>query len=191
MTRTTLSAIAALAAVTFLQACSVSEPEKPQTQPVGLPSGIVLTDGSSAIPLLSPGQASCVRTTASDAATALARTNAQRARRGLAPLQTHPTLQRAAERHACDMAQRGSMTHTGSATSGPSARVKALGYRPRVTAENIGAGHLSLDKVLETWGSSSGHAANIMHPRMRDFGIGRAVGPDGKTTFWTAVYAAQ
>ncbi|WP_330450999.1 hypothetical protein FLP41_12330 [Paracoccus marcusii] len=55
-------------------------------------------------------------------------------------MQANDLLARAAARHACDMAQRGRMTHAGSRSSGPSQRVKALGYAPTVTAENIAAG---------------------------------------------------
>ena len=38
----------------------------------------------------------------------------------------HRRLAEAAARHACDMAQRGRMTHIGSATPGPAPRVKAI-----------------------------------------------------------------
>ena len=59
-----------------------------------------------------------------------------------------------------------------------------------VTAENIAAGHFDLNRVLHEWNVSTGHHANIVIPQMRHMGIGEAVGADGKTRFWAAVYAA-
>ncbi len=88
------------------------------------------------------------------------------------------------------MARRGVMAHHGSRTSGPAQRVKARGYRPSVTAENIAAGRFGLDGVLQAWNSSPGHLGNILIPQLRDYGIGHAIAADGKTVFWTAVYAA-
>ncbi|MDO5613663.1 MAG: CAP domain-containing protein [Paracoccus sp. (in: a-proteobacteria)] len=137
-----------------------------------------------------PGQAVCHRTSAADLAAGVAATNSARARAGLPPVRGNTVLARAAQQHACDMAERGRMAHVGRGTSGPSQRVKALGYQPRITAENIAAGPFSLNRVLAEWNSSSGHLANINIPQMQEMGIGRAVGSDGKTVFWAAVYAA-
>lgn len=135
-----------------------------------------------------PGAATCRPTTAADNATAAAATNAARARQGLPPVRAHATLGRAAAAHACDMARRGLMAHRGSTTTGPSQRVKALGYRPSLTAENIAAGPYSRDQVLAAWNVSHGHLANILIPSLRDVGIGGAIGSDGRTVFWSAVY---
>ena len=82
------------------------------------------------------------------------------------------------------------MAHRGSSSSGPAARVKALGYAPRLTAENIAAGPYSLNRVLAEWNASRGHLENIYIPQVREVGIGRAVGSDGRTVFWSAVYGA-
>lgn len=137
-----------------------------------------------------PGRASCPATSAAETRAAAEATNAARRARGLAPVAPNATLSAAAARHACDMAARGLMTHTGTSTKGPSQRVKALGYTPRITAENIAAGPYGLGRVLNEWNSSSGHLANILIPQLRDVGIGRAVGSDGRTVFWSAVYGA-
>lgn len=138
------------------------------------------------------GEAQCLTTSPSEAAQALSQTNAVRRQAGLGPLRTNARLQRAAEEHACDMARRGTMTHVGSTTTGPAARVKAQGYRPQITAENIAAGASSLfdlNGTLAQWSASPGHRANILLPMMQDYGIGEAVSADGKTTFWAAVYS--
>lgn len=137
-----------------------------------------------------PGQAQCFTTASAENAAAAKATSRQRAAGQLPPVRPNARLAKAAARHACDMARRGVMAHHGSGTQGPAQRVKSVGYRPRVTAENIAAGPFDLPTVLGAWGGSSGHLGNIMLPQVQDFGIGRAVGADGKTVFWAAVYAA-
>ncbi|MDS9466251.1 CAP domain-containing protein [Paracoccus sp. MBLB3053] len=131
----------------------------------------------------------CETTSGRTNAEAASATNAIRGANGLNALRADPRLAQAAARQACDMAKRGRMTHRG-ATSGPMQRVKAQGYAPRIVAENIAAGPFTMQSALQVWSGSRGHAANILNPQMRDFGIGRAVGADGKTVFWSAVYAA-
>ena len=43
---------------------------------------------------------------------------------------------------------------------------------------------------MAMWMRSPPHLANIANAQVRHVGIGRAVGADGRTTYWTAVYAA-
>ncbi|WP_374303185.1 CAP domain-containing protein [Paracoccus sp. (in: a-proteobacteria)] len=137
-----------------------------------------------------PGAAQCFDPSAAEQSAGVQATNAARSRAALPPVQANSTLARAAAAHACDMAKRGRMTHTGSSSSGPGPRVKSLGYAPRVTAENIAAGPYSAAQALAAWNGSSGHLQNILIPQLRDFGVGRAIGSDGRTVYWAAVYAA-
>ncbi|MFB2594135.1 CAP domain-containing protein [Paracoccus sp. p4-l81] len=177
MRTTTLLALPLIAA---LAACTTTRTVQPAT-----------SHGSSDYPDVqasAPGKATCVATTAADNAAAAA-TNAARARSGLAPVKANDRLAKAAAAHACDMAQRGLMAHQGSTTTGPSQRVKAQGYRPALTAENIAAGPFDRARVLAEWNGSQGHLSNIMIPSLREVGIGRAIGSDGRTVFWAAVYA--
>lgn len=69
-------------------------------------------------------------------------------------------------------------------------RLKQEGYRPSIAAENIAAGPWGQDRVLVEWSRSSGHLANILIPQVRHYGIGKALGADGKTVYWAAVYSA-
>ncbi|MDO5605020.1 MAG: CAP domain-containing protein [Paracoccus sp. (in: a-proteobacteria)] len=160
-----------------------------QTAPTRLPAGIVRVTGGGNTRVAKAGQANCQPPSAAETAGALATTNALRARHGLAPLRLDATLQRAAQGHACDMARLGLMGHGAGGNSGPAARIKALGYRPRITAENIAAGHFSLDRVMGEWAASPGHRRNVTITGLRDFGIGRAVAADGRSVFWAAIYA--
>ncbi len=137
-----------------------------------------------------PGQATCHATSAADNAAAAAATNRMRAAAGLPAVRADPRLAQVAARHACDMAQRGLMTHRGTSTKGPAQRVKSAGYKPTLTAENIAAGPFDQDARADRVEPVSGHMHNIMIPQVRDFGIGQAIGSDGKTRFWSAVYGA-
>ncbi|WP_342672015.1 CAP domain-containing protein [Paracoccus chinensis] len=137
-----------------------------------------------------PGAAQCASPGPAEQAAGVRATNAARASAGLAPVRANSTLARAAAAHACDMAQRGRMTHTGTSTSGPAQRIKSLGYAPSVTAENIAAGPYNAEQALAAWTASSGHLSNILVPQLRDVGIGHAIGSDGRTVYWAAVYAA-
>lgn len=137
-----------------------------------------------------PGDPVCYQTTPQQAQVGADATNALRQKAGLPRVSPNPLLSRVAARHACDMARRGLMTHKGSGTPGPGARVKANGYMPMLTAENIAAGPYSLGRVLAEWNASQGHRDNILIPQVRDYGIGSALAADGKTRFWAAVYAA-
>lgn len=137
-----------------------------------------------------PGEPRCVRTTAADNAAGASATNDARSRAGLPPVRANMLLAEVAASHACDMARRGLMTHRGSNTTGPGPRVKARGYAPMLTAENIAAGPFDLQRVLNEWNASQGHLDNIMIPQVRDYGIGQAIGADGRTRFWAAIYAA-
>lgn len=137
-----------------------------------------------------PGNAQCPSTTTSLQNIGVRATNTVRSRSGLPPVRANATLARAAAEHACDMATRGRMAHAGGSRTGPAQRVKALGYSPRVTAENIAAGPYNIEQVFAQWNSSRGHLRNISNPEIRDFGIGQATGSDGRTRYWAAVYGA-
>lgn len=154
-----------------------------------LPSTVLRTKGGQPITVSAAGRATCPTTSPAEAAASLAIINSVRAARGLSPVKTNPRLQRAAEAHACEMANRGVMSHAGASGSGPAARVKNVGYRPRLTAENIGAGHFDLNRVHREWIASPGHLANILIRDIDHHGIGYAVSADGKSRFWAALYA--
>ena len=173
-------ALLALAGAALAGACAAPMPADPPPRP-GDPHDVQAS---------APGEPVCYRTTAAENAIGAAATNRARSRAGLTPVVPNATLARAAQQHACDMAARGRMAHRGSRSSGPAARIKALNYAPSVTAENIAAGPFDLNGVLAEWNRSQGHLANIMIPQTRAFGIGRALGSDGRTVYWSAVYAA-
>lgn len=132
--------------------------------------------------------ATCVAPSPGDTADITAATNAVRAAHGIAPVQESAVLSAVAAAHACDMARQGRLTHQGG--GGPSRRLRAAGYRPAVTAENIGAGPFDLAAAMAAWAASAPHRANMLNPLVREVGVGQAVAADGRTRFWAAIYAA-
>lgn len=113
--------------------------------------------------------------------------NAERSRRGLAPLRSDARLGTAAQRHSEDQARRGRMSHTGSDGSSAGDRIRRAGYVWRSWAENVAHGYSSPEAVVAGWMNSPGHRRNILSANV-DTGVGVAIGADGRT-YWTQVFA--
>lgn len=123
---------------------------------------------------------------ASDVSEVLRLVNLERAAVGAPPLALDPLLTLAAQRHSNDMAAKGFMSHTGSNGSTPWDRIKATGYAGMSLAENVAAGHLSPNAVMNAWMSSDGHRRNILNPNYRAIGIGIAYNPNAQFRYyWT------
>ncbi|MFN3526185.1 MAG: CAP domain-containing protein [Paracoccus sp. (in: a-proteobacteria)] len=131
---------------------------------------------------------SCAQPSQADLSLILANVNNQRQGNGLPAVRVHPALVQAAAQQACDMARRGQMSHSG--RGGVGARVRSAGYGASVTAENIGAGQVDAAGVVRMWVQSPSHLSNILHRRVRDIGVGQAIGADGRTRYWSLVLAA-
>ncbi|KAG1704628.1 hypothetical protein DVH05_005556 [Phytophthora capsici] len=92
----------------------------------------------------------------------LASVNAQRAAQGLSPLCLNSKLMAASMGHSVDMASKNFMSHTGSDGSTMAQRVTAAGYKWTRVAENVAAGQVNVDAVMNSWMNSPGHRANIL-----------------------------
>jgi uncharacterized protein YkwD len=99
-------------------------------------------------------------------------TNAERAKAGLNPLQFNAQLNNAAQSHSQDMALGDYFSHTGSNGSLVSDRALGAGYKYSYVGENIAAGQVTPQEVVEAWMNSPGHKANIMNPYFQEIGIG-------------------
>ena len=110
--------------------------------------------------------------------------NTIRAQYRLPLLQLHPSLQQAASEQAQLMADTGKMAHKVRRGEGFKARLKRVGYRG-LAAENIAHGQRSLGRVLAGWMKSPGHRRNMLHPRMRYFGL--AAAKNGGRPYWAMV----
>jgi uncharacterized protein YkwD len=114
--------------------------------------------------------------------------NAYRKEKGLKPVELNSQLTLAAKDHARDLAKWDRISHYGSDGSNPWDRVKRAGYNPKVAAENVGTGQVSIEEVFKGWRESEGHNKNLLLPDATQMGV--ALVHDGKTefkTFWTLV----
>jgi len=94
------------------------------------------------------------------------RTNAERARHGLPPLEVDVELVKSARAHAIWMTSNQTLRHTS-----------------QPVAENIAMGQRDCQEVMNSWMSSSGHRANILNPSYRRMGAAAYQMPGG-TIFW-------
>jgi uncharacterized protein YkwD len=117
--------------------------------------------------------------------------NAEREAKGLAPVRLSAKLIKAAQGHACDNADRRSISHTSSDGGTLKTRLRKVGYSFRTAAENTGRGFGSGARAVDWWMNSPGHRANILLRKVRDVGIGIAVSraPDSKL-HWVLVVGA-
>lgn len=115
--------------------------------------------------------------------------NASRRANGEAPLTFSRVLSRAAMRHACDMVNHGFFDHRGSDGSDSSARVRTVGYKACIVAENIAWGYPRPEQIIDGWMNSPGHRRNMLHPRIEEFGVGISQGPRGP--YWVLVVGKE
>jgi uncharacterized protein YkwD len=118
--------------------------------------------------------------------------NAYRKQHGLKPLILNTALTEAAKLHSRDLAKWDRISHYGSDGSNPWDRVKRVGYRAKVAAENVGTGQASVEEVLKGWETSPGHNKNLLLRDAEHMGI--ALVQDPRTefkTFWTLLVGAS
>lgn len=137
-----------------------------------------------------PATAACAPAAGAAAAeaTVIAQVNAERSARRLAPLAPAARLRAVAQGHACDNAARGVFGHVGSDGSDLTIRLARGGYPHGVAAENTGRGFAGPLQAAYYWTTSPGHAANLLHPAVREAGLGQATGRDGRP-YWVLVLA--
>ncbi len=133
-----------------------------------------------------PGSANAMQ------AEVLTHLNAERRAEGLAPLRLSNKLTKAAQGHACDNADRRSISHTSSDGGTLKTRLRKAGYAFRTAAENTGRGFASGARAVQWWMNSSKHRDNILLRKAREVGIGIAVSPapDSKL-HWILVVGAS
>jgi uncharacterized protein YkwD len=118
--------------------------------------------------------------------------NAYRKQHGLKPLTLNTALTEAAKLHSRDLAKWDRISHYGSDGSNPWDRVKRVGYRAKVAAENVGTGQASIEEVLKGWEASPGHNKNLLLRDAEHMGI--ALVQDPRTefkTFWTLLVGSS
>lgn len=112
--------------------------------------------------------------------------NKSRRQSGLPRLSPEDRLMRAAQQHACWMAENTTMSHTGDRRSSPGDRARGNGYRFRFVAENVGYGQDSAQEIFTGWMGSSSHRKNILSGKATQAGVAVAIGRDG-LPYWAMV----
>jgi uncharacterized protein YkwD len=121
---------------------------------------------------------------------ALAEVNAFRTKNGLSALVLDERLSRAAAMQSSNQAVRSRIGHYGPDGSKPRDRSARAGYRPRIAAENVAAGHKSFSDVMRSWERSSGHRRNLLRPNVNAAGFGMAESKSGRA-YWTLVLGRE
>lgn len=115
-------------------------------------------------------------------------TNRLRAARHQHELQPDNRLNQAAQRHACDLARRKTVSHRDAQGRRPKARIESAGFSACFSAENLALGTISAASTVASWQKSAGHARNQQDARARSMGFGVARGGDGRL-YWVGLYA--
>ncbi|MCB6177515.1 CAP domain-containing protein [Rhodobacter sp. Har01] len=107
----------------------------------------------------------------------IAGVNAERARKGLAPLKLNAALDKAAQSLACDNAARLSISHVSTDGSHLQHRLRQVGYRFKTATENTGRGFATAARAVDWWMHSPKHKQNILMSATREIGVGIAMSP--------------
>lgn len=109
-----------------------------------------------------------------------------------APLSLNTSLRCSARVHSQDMAQQGFFSHTNLDGESPFDRMAMAGYDYTTAAENIAAGQLTPQAVMNGWMTSPGHCANIMNPDFEEIGVGAYENAAAEyPIYWTQNFGAQ
>lgn len=103
------------------------------------------------------------------------------------PLRWDATLAKVARAHSADMAQHSYFSHNSRNGTTPFQRMRRAGYRYRYAGENIAAGYVTPESVVNAWLRSPGHCRVLMSKRYRELGVGIAKG-GYYGTYWTQDY---
>ncbi|WP_411879526.1 CAP domain-containing protein [Polaromonas sp. YR568] len=107
------------------------------------------------------------------------------------PLRFNATLAGLATAHAADMARYSYFSHTGRDGSNVDGRATRAGYPWRAIGENIAAGQMTADTVVQGWINSPGHCVNIMSPAFTEMGTAFAVNnQSSQGIYWAQVFGA-
>jgi Ca2+-binding RTX toxin-like protein len=98
--------------------------------------------------------------------------NQYRAQNGILALTLSQELDQAADKYAARMATGDFFSHNDPNGSTPFTRMLAEGYNYTWAGENIAAGYLTPQQVVQGWIDSPGHRANILNANFTHMGLG-------------------
>lgn len=122
--------------------------------------------------------------------------NEYRAQHGLGALSACTSMNRAAQGHSEDMRDQNYFSHTSLDGRSPWDRAcnacYELGCGPKTAmAENIAAGNAGAQATFEQWKNSPGHNTNMLGPKYKVIGIGRATGGGTYRSYWTTLFGGS
>jgi uncharacterized protein YkwD len=129
--------------------------------------------------------------------------NQYRAEHGVGPLEVSPSLQNSSKWMSTDMATKNYASHTDSLGRDPRQRIAAFHYTGGTWGENIAAGFPDAQNALHEWETACdadatgrctyGHRNNMLNPRFKVIGIGRAfkAGSRYMGWYWTTDFGGQ
>jgi uncharacterized protein YkwD len=124
-----------------------------------------------------------------DADAAASMISGYRQNNGLGPVTLDPALMQLAQTQASGMAARDKLDHD--AKGDFAKRMKAAGFDPKVTVENISAGYHTLAEAFSGWRDSPPHRTNMLKPGVTRMGIAAVYQPSSKyKVFWALIMAA-
>lgn len=126
----------------------------------------------------------------------LGRLNAIRNEYSLTALSIDDRLNKAAQLHSDDMADRDFFDHQTPDGARMTDRADAFGYRWKLLLENIAAGHDNSAAAVDGWMHSEGHRAAILNAKGRDAGMGYTFREEDRGTvtmrhYWTLLIGTE
>ena len=119
-------------------------------------------------------------------------TNAERAKKGLAPLQPNPNLIKMAQDYAAVLAPGPCFDHDCPPVPSPLDRASNAGYSNFVRlGENIAAGYDAPAAVVRSWMESPEHRSNILKPEYREIGVGVSTGSGEYGIYWVQDFGTR
>ncbi len=114
-------------------------------------------------------------------------TNAERQKRGLAPLKADWQLSRVARYKAMDMRDNHYFSHTSPTYGSPFKMIQDFGLSYTAAGENIAEGQQTPQDVVNAWMNSAGHRANILSAQYTTIGVGYAKG-GSYGAYWSQMF---
>jgi uncharacterized protein YkwD len=187
----TMFKVAGLALTLIAAACGDAEiDEESIPDPIG-EEGEPVASTSSALTSTQLEQLRDQMLAAVNKARATARTCGSKSYKAAPPLRRDSRLDRAAQGHTSDMANKNYFSHTGRDGSSPFERMLDAGYNYRTAGENIAAGYSDVARTMQQWLTSAPHCQNIMNPAYVHLGIGFAQNASSTyKNYWTHNFGA-
>lgn len=116
--------------------------------------------------------------------------NQERAKAGLSPLQLDKDLSNVARYKSADMRDNQYFDHQSPTYGSPFQMMDQFGISYQYAGENIAAGQMSPQAVMDAWMNSPGHRQNIMNPNYTHIGVGYVSGGSYKH-YWTQQFVGR